>query len=320
MKKTIKKLLMIALITLLAVSEPMTCMAATGINVKTHSQSQIRSYVKKHKFNVNGGVLYKSKPSISGSYKAGSLKSSTLKDGLNALNTVRYIAGIPANVTLNSSYNELAQAASMCNAANGSLSHYPAKPAGMSASLYSKAQKGASSSNIAWASWQTSLSYNVIHMWMDDGDAYNIDRVGHRRWILNPSMKQTGFGAANGYSALYAFDNTWGDTPYYGVAWPAQTMPVEYFGNDYPWSISMGYYVNPSKVKVTLTRKSDGKKWVFSKSKKNGYFNVENSGYGRTGCIIFRPNNITYKAGDKFDVVITGLNQKVTYTVKFFKL
>ena len=117
-----------------------------------------------------------------------------------------------------------------------------------------------------------------------------------------------------------AFDNTFGATPYYGVAWPAQNMPIEFFRDIYPWSISMGDIVDISKVKVTLVRKSDNKKWVFSKKTKNGYFNVENSNYGQKGCIIFRPDNITYKAGDKFTVTITGLEQTVSYEVKFFSL
>ena len=66
-------------------------------------------------------------------------------------------------------------------------------------------------------------------------------------------------------------------TDYYGVAWPAQNMPVEFFGSSYPWSISMGKDVDKSAVKVTLIRQSDQKKWAFSEKKADGYFNVENS-------------------------------------------
>ena len=68
---------------------------------------------------------------------------------------------------------------------------------------------------------------------MNDGDDYNIDRVGHRRWILNPPMEKTGFGWVYGshgtYAAMYAFDNWYEPTDYYGVVWPAQNMPVEFF-------------------------------------------------------------------------------------------
>ena len=107
----------------------------------------------------------------------------------------------------------------------------------------------------------------------------------------------------------------------YGVAWPAQNMPVEYFGTDFPWSVSMGKNVDITSVKVKLTRESDGKVWNFSSEEADGYFNVNNAGYGQKGCIIFRPDtSIKYTAGDVFDVDITGLGSDVSYTVNFFSL
>lgn len=47
---------------------------------------------------------------------------------------------------------------------------------------------------------------------------------------------------------------------------------------------------------------------------------MENSNYGQKGCIIFRPENLSYQPGDTFEVKITGLDQKVSYTVKFFSV
>ena len=82
----------------------------------------------------------------------------------------------------------------------------------------------------------------------------------------------------------------------------------------------MGKDVDKSAVKVTLIRQSDQKKWAFSEKKADGYFNVENSNYGQKGCIIFRPENLSYQPGDTFEVKITGLDQKVSYTVKFFSI
>lgn len=291
----------------------------TGINVQYHSKKAIRNFVKKHKFNTKRPVAFAKKPSVKkSSFQAGVLKKSSLNDGLNALNVMRYVAGLPANVKIDNTYNKKCQAAALVNAANGQLSHFPSKPAGMSNTLYNLGKTGAGSSNIAWN--YGNLASSVLYGWMADSDMSNIDRVGHRRWILNPSMKKTGFGFVNNYSAMYAFDNSFGNTKYYGVAWPAQNMPVQYFSNDTAWSVSMGQSVEKSKVKVTLTRKKDGKKWTFSNKKSNGYFNVENSGYGQTGCIIFRPNNVNYKSGDVFKVKITGLKKTVSYEVNFFQL
>lgn len=294
---------------------------STGINVTYRSAKQIKSFVKKYDFNLDGKVKMSKKPSVKYPYSLGTVSKTSLNDGLNALNTMRYIAGLPSNVSLDSSYTKMCQAATVVNAANNELSHFPSKPKKMPNSFYELGKEGAGSSNLAWASWQTSLSYSVVHQWMQDGDSYNIDIVGHRRWVLNPPMKKTGFGYTNGYSAMYAFDSFNTKTKYYGVAWPAQNMPVEYFGSDYPWSISMGETIKDiNKVKVTLKRKSDNKTWTFTKKSAKGYFNINNDGYGQIGCIIFRPNKISYKSGDIFQVTITGLKNKVSYQVKFFSL
>lgn len=295
--------------------------ASKGIHVQYHTQKEIRSFVKKHKFNTKGKISYSKKPTVAASsYQPGTLKKSSLTEGLNALNTMRYVAGIPSNVKLNSAYSKQCQAAALLNAANNTLSHYPVKPAGIKESLYQLGEQGAKSSNIAYASWDTNLAFGVVNQWMEDSDDSNIDRVGHRRWILNPSMKKTGFGYVSHYSAMYAFDGAFGSTKYYGVAWPAQNMPLDYFSDRTAWSISMGKYVDPAKVKVTLIRKSDKKKWIFSKKNANGRFYVNNDNYGQTGCIIFRPDNISYQSGDVFQVKITGLEKTVSYEVRFFKL
>ena len=325
MRKHFKQtILSFALCTSLLFSVPTSAAArpqATGINVKYRSVKQIKTFVKKHKFNVTGTVKMSKKPSLKAPYSLGTVSKASLNDGLNSLNTVRYIAGIPYNVTLDSKYTKMCQAASVVNAVNGYLSHYPVKPSKMKTSMYELGRQGAGSSNIAWASWDTSLSFSVIRQWLEDGDSSNIDRVGHRRWVLNPTMKKTGFGYANGYSAMYSFDSFSENTNYYGVAWPAQNTPLEYFGSEYPWSISMGTNIeNINKVKVTLKRVSDKKTWTFSTKSKKNYFNINNDGYGQTGCIIFRPNKITYKSGDTFNVTVTGLKNKVSYQVKFFSL
>lgn len=326
MKVALKKLWFIAVLLIFCTSAvPCQAAGSQGIHVNYHSQKEIRNYLKSKKININKRTTYSQDPKLTKPYSLGKVSSGSLKSALNTLNAVRYIAGIDDNVKLDSSYTKQTQAAALTNYANRILSHSPKKPKGMSQSLYNLGRNGAGSSNIAMASWDTSLGFSIVKQWMEDGDASNVSRVGHRRWILNPSMKKTGFGWVNGangtYSAMYAFDDAFGETPYYGVSWPAQNMPLSYFGNDYPWSISMGTQVDASRVKVTLTRIKDGKKWEFSAgSQKYGYFNVENSNYGKSGCIIFRPNRISYKSGDKFQVKITGLKETVTYQVQFFSL
>lgn len=297
--------------------------ASEGIYVNYHSQEDISKYLRDNQVNSRAATDYQSAASFTTPYSEGTLTEKSLKEALQLVNAIRYIAGIDANVTLSDKYNQQAQAAALINAVNNSLSHFPVQPLGMQDSLFQLASEGASGSNIAWASWKSNLGYSILDSWMYDGDDGNINRTGHRRWILNPTMKQTGFGwvysDTGTYTSMYVFDGIFESTDYYGVAWPAQNMPITYFGNDYPWTISMGTKVDASKVKVVLTRNSDNKEWKFSTDSADGYFNVENGNYGQTGCIIFKPQNINYSAGDVFHVAITGLDRNVEYDVHFFK-
>ena len=299
--------------------------AAEGINVEYHTQEEIVKYLKNSGSNTSAKVSYEVEPSFEVPFDSGSLSDETLDSAIKMLNQIRYIAGISHDVTLSDTYNEMVQAAAMVNYVNDALSHYPSQPAGMSDDLYELGVLGARQSNIAWASWRgCSLNWTMVNSWMEDGDDSNISRVGHRRWMLNPSMSQTGFGSVYGdngtYSAVYAFDKSNTSAGEYGVAWPAQNMPINYFGKGFPWSISMGKMVDQSSVSVTLTRKRDGKQWKFSSASADGVFYVNNDGYGQSGCIIFRPGDIDgYQPGDIFSVEIEGVStSKVSYEVHFF--
>ncbi len=292
---------------------------ATGINVAYHTEKEIREFIKSSGATVQDQVVYKEKPRTKSPYQPGSLTDETLQSALKMLNQVRYVAGISYDITLSEDAVAKTQAASLINYVNDKLSHYPMKPSDMEESLYQLGAIGAGSSNLAMG--YRTINSSIVDGYMEDGDSSNIDRVGHRRWILNPRMSSTGFGYCFGYSALYAFDRNNYSASEYGVAWPAQTMPTDYFGIYYPWSISMGYEVNEDSVQVKLVRLSDQRTWFFSNTSTDGYFNVDNGGYGLSGCIIFRPDDIEgYADGDKFQVIITGLNNLVSYQVSFFDL
>ena len=316
------------LIAIMVFSLPVNVEAKNGntgskdLGVEYHTKSEIAHYIVNHPTSNAYINSYDAMPGITPPYSLGKVSDSTLNDSLALLNTFRYIAGLPANVTLKSEYNELAQAASVVNAANDKMTHYPEKPAGMDDALYQKGYEGASHSNIAygWTSWKADNHFNIGYFmtrgWMGDSDSYNLDKVGHRRWVLNPSMAQTGFGLAqNGnsiHSSMYAFDtsNTEAESIKV-VAWPGQNTPTGYFDASDAWSVSIGDKVNSATV--TLTCENTGKTWTFSgtpdcnKSNDVGYININNDYYGQTGCIIFRPQNGTTADKDySYKVSITG--------------
>ena len=296
---------------------------AVGLNVAYHSQQEILDRMNSDAAVTSASLTFAAVPSTAQPYAAGSLSSETLDGAITMLNQIRFIAGLQDNVTLDDSYNQMVQAASLVNYVNNELTHFPEQPAGMEDSLYQQGKKGAAESNIAWASWATqTFKDSLINGWMADYDNSNVERLGHRRWCLNPQMGKTGFGAVAGdngtYSAMYSFDVSNSGAAQTGVAWPAQNMPMEYFDDAYPWSLSVGSEVDKNNVSVTLTKVSDGSTWKFSSGSADGYFNVDNGGYGQVGCIIFRPDNVHYSAGDSFRVSIEGLGAPLSYTVNFF--
>ena len=287
--------------------------------------------------------IYSAAPGISAPYSPGSLREDVLLAGLNRLNALRSIAGLPA-VTLDAACSESAQAAALTNAVNNTLSHYPTQPSGMSDALYRQGASGASSSNISFYYGYRPADGPIafsVDMWMDDSDAYNVDRLGHRRWQLNPTMSKTGFGAVYSssgglYAAEYAHDRSGSGADYTFIAWPSSgNFPAidRLFHADTAWSVTLNpnKYQTPSRssVAVTLTRQSDGRSWTFSGNESytvsgsGKYFNVETGGYGVSNCIIFRPDGVGSYEG-VYTVTITGLQSRsgaaetLSYQVDFF--
>lgn len=303
--------------------------AATGVNVDVHTPDEIRTYIKNNGGDINEAPVYATQPIVTGpNYSAGSLTDATQQNAIKVLNGVRYIAGIPYNVVSDSTYISQVQAGVLINYVNKKLTHTPEQPLDMSDELYNLGYKGTSSSNIEGGSGTSAraLGKSIVYGWMGDGDSSNIDRVGHRRWCLNPSMGKTGFGSvwgSNGcYSAMYSFDKS-NSTNITTVPWPAQNMPTEYFTSNSPWSVSRSTAFAAGTT-VKLTRLEDNKVWNFSSTGETteGYYSISNAGYGMTGCVIFRPSGVTgYYDGDAYRVQVTeNGNMVIDYTVTFFDL
>lgn len=305
---------------------------ATGTNVNTPTLSEILDAYET--FQIEEAMEHQdtfvTMPSLRAPYEVGTLSSESLAHGINTLNYLRFIAGIDENLTLRSSYTSSAQAAALGNAINHVVTHFPTQPSDMTSAFYDMISSSARVSSMAYLSGSSSSAQNLYHFitsqWMQDSDTQNIDRMAHRRWILNPSMSQTGFGLASNlsgtYGGMYYADGMGESSSVTGVAWPAQLMPVDLFQADTPWTFTVGQEVGP--VTVTLTRESDGKQWIFQANdsdKEGHFFIIENSSYGQTGCIVFRPDpsTISYNDGDVFHVAIDGATS-AQYSVTFFDI
>lgn len=302
--------------------------ASQGINARYRTQQEIRNYVATNGATMNDTFTFTANPFTELPYEPGRLSDSTEQSALSMLKQIRYIAGISDDISISAKYCEYAQAAAFVNYLNGQASHNPNRPYSIGNTLYQTALEGASGSNNSWASWGSrSLNETIVKSWMGNADTADISTLEERRRLLNPLMKQTGFGVVSGlkgtFSSVYVADTN--NTMAYesGIAWPARTMPVEYFAENYPWSYSVGHTVNANDIHVTLTRFRDYKTWRFSTASADGDFYVSNNSYGQTGCIIFRPtlNSLDdYRNGDSFQVTITGAGSVISYNVDFFNL
>ncbi|MDK8181829.1 S-layer homology domain-containing protein [Paenibacillus sp. UMB4589-SE434] len=286
--------------------------------------------------------IYEKEPKMTQPYEPGIVKREYIKDGINAVNFVRYLSGLPYDVQPEWGLQDQAQAAALVNALNNELTHYPSRPEGMEEELFRLGYKGTTTSNLYAGSPNF---YASVLGYMSDSDTSNIDRVGHRRWIINPAMSKTMFGMVNRsksgfdypYSSMYAFDRSRAasEVNYDYIAWPsAHYFPIEMFNSHDAWSVSL----NPEKydntkldqVEVTITRTADGKSWTLDKGhkdKKGSYFNINTGGFGIPFCLIFRPEGLPELSDtDTYNVHIKGLFDRkgapvdIEYETAFFDM
>jgi len=270
--------------------------------------------------------IYTAEPNIQPPYNIGRINRDFLNDGLNYVNFVRYMAGLPP-VALSDTLNHTAQHGAFVLLATGVLTHNPSNTANLPDDLFSLGRTACASSNLGRG--HRSL-YDFNRSCMDDSDSRNISGVGHRRWLLSPVMGQIGMGYAGTWSAAYVFDNSANFTDWDTINWPpAGLFPRREFAAHIAWSVSLGNnYRAGADTEVKIVRQGDGKTWTLSDSSaKTGrnYFNISGASYGRNGpCIIFRPNIDGYKIGEAYAVTITGLTgsdgepRTLQYTVRFF--
>ena len=300
---------------------------------------------------------YNVKPSFS-PYRAGAVKHEILAEALAEVNYARWIAGVPSNVTLNDEYTRRAQMGAVLLDANDELTHTPEKPYDMPQDFYEAGYDATSHGNIAYRklhrglkTWGGLKLKDTTKMYMEDTDGKNVGTLGHRRWLLNPRLKQVGFGISTrlGYSVTYVIEDfrikkqkltqaeyaeyldwlKW-PIPDEFIAWPSSKHPhpLSWFEAKTAWSVTLNRNVfehcKPDAVSVRMTRMSDGKTWNFGQAGDDGYFVVCPDNVAYDECLIFCPDDIkTYYAGESWRVDVWGLTRRngskgsFTYTVNF---
>ena len=265
---------------------------------------------------------YAEQPNLE-NFTLGSLTEAAQADALALTNFIRSLAGLKP-VSIDPLYSLRAQAGALVLAANDILTHTPERPEGLEDDLFEVGYAGTSMGNIAKFNWMrpTILIDGVTYFVRDDGDI-NLGGLGHRRWLLNPYMKATGFGLANAasgnsYVAMYAVDMDNADVEWDYVAWPAgEAFPVELTRAELPWSISLNpdvYDVTNSEPALTLTEEVSGAafRFDFSDGSGDGFCLLSTENYGAGPCLIFRPELAAagideYVQNQIWTVELTGL-------------
>jgi hypothetical protein len=249
-------------------------------------------------------------------------------DALRRLKAYRFLAGLPyRDISLDANYNKGCIAAADICRRLGYLTHTPKNP-DLPEDEYERARVAAGKSNLAFYHPERSVAAS-IDMWMEDSDPSNIDRLGHRRWCLNPSMRKTGFGRSGEFSAMWvAEDEIKPFEDYQFVSHPAAgLMPTDYFGARYAWSLTLNprKFQVPSQEEITVrVYPVKGGDIDRDKPMKLDYFAVETGWFGVPNCIIFRPLPVEVANGRRYWVEVKGLRgsdgapTELSYLVEFF--
>lgn len=312
-----------------------------ALKLEKPSQAEISQLLAACPLEVEGASMAQA-PSLQAPYTLGEVSELALEGGLNRLNALRRLAGLPA-VRLDGELSQRAQYAAVLLAAGGELTHTPERPGDMSEDFYNLGLDAAQRSNLCMST-EDSLPV-AVEAFFDDSDGGNLPTLGHRRWVLNPAMSKTGLGFAPGgaegqgagyhFTALWAFDAAGDEVDYDFIAWPASgSFPNSVFAPHEAWSVTLSpeRYAVPqaAELTVTLTRASDGREWVFpgeetyTPGDTGRYFGVDHKSYGVANCIIFRPDLEEESYEGTYTVSIRGLRTaageeaELRYQVEFF--
>ncbi len=232
------------------------------------------------------------------------------------LREYRFLCGLAYDdVVLDDDFNRhCADAARVCRDL-GYITHFPKNP-GWPADDFRSAYRGASSSNLYQGYGQRSpILPHSVDAYMDDSDPSNIDKVGHRRWCLNPEMKRTGFGAADGFCAMWSIDSGRASVPEFDfVCYPPRGYaPNDYWRRNTAWSVSFDASRYPagsgSDLEISV-RAFDDEFRPAGDPLPLENVRLDSETIGSLPCIIFRPVGLDRSHDARYWVEIRGLGER----------
>ena len=268
---------------------------------------------------------YAQEPSILFPYEPGSLTEEALEDAIAYMNFLRSLAYLDAPVELDEDLNQICQHGAVLLASLDRVDHQPERPEDMPAGFYRIASYATASSSLAGLTWMKGdILRSALEYFARDDGQQNLPVLGHRRWLLNPTMGKTGFGLANAdsgmtYVAMFAHDLS-GEAPSWSeICWPsAGAFPAELMRTELAWSVTLNaqiYDLAASSPRVYMKETVSGAEFSFeypAGAYENGYFSINTDAYGSGPCLIFLPNLPgagleEYQQNQRWQVCVSGL-------------
>lgn len=163
--------------------------AVSGLSVNASQREAVRNFYNAL-FAASNNVDMGWTGSISGC--ASGSTAQTFRDAVALrVNVLRALAGVPAAVTFNDTYNGKAQQAALMMSANNQLDHFPPSSWACYTAVGGEAA-GKSNLSLGLAG-ADAVTFGQLK---DDGD--NNAVVGHRRWLLYPQTQEMGSGDVAG--------------------------------------------------------------------------------------------------------------------------
>lgn len=222
------------------------------------------------------------------------------KSALQRANYYRKLVGFSKPNTLNKTFTDFQLQCAVVLHNFGSLTHEPSS----SLKCYTKeAYTACSTSNLAYHSWWSGSTYEVDQYIDDSG----VSSVGHRRWILTPSVRQFSFGSTGKFGAMKVIGLPAKDVeapPF--VAYPNPGYAPIWIGNAM-WTFAAKGLSNS----VTFSIKYEGNNIGFSTSSYNAGSN------GNYVTYAFKPAVLNKTGRYDITVVDAGSNKTYEYFVQF---
>jgi len=225
-----------------------------------------------------------------------------LANALRVLNLYRWLADLPP-VTTTPERNAGCQEAALAFAANNMFAHGIPQNWNCYTSAGSTASQNA---NVASAN-----AVQAMSLWMTEGPS-NVERLGHRRWILGNKLGPVGIGSVSNWSCLWVVGGS-GQASKPWNAWPAEGyFPVQATTSGWYSIDQIGWHVQSSTINLTnasVEVKRDGvpaEIEVFALSGNSGW----------TTGVRFVPVGWNSEPGVTYSIKVTSGDETIEYEVQ----